>query len=129
LRALRPGMFVPSIERFVRMVDENGHVALTDDGIWQKRADGSPLQFTDSMGRKFSPPLLRADFEAWRTARLISQDMSASTKQRLVFALTRGGVEAVTKIAADAGLGKLLLGDRRDLTPAARHRQDSVGRS
>ncbi len=100
LRVLRSGMFVPSIERFVRMVDENGHVVLNDDGIWQKRADGSPLQFTDSIGRKFSPPLLRADFEAWRTARFISQDISASTKQRLVFALTRRGIEAVTKIVS-----------------------------
>ena len=93
-------MFVKSIERFVRMVDENGHVVITDDGIWQKRADGSPLQFTDSIGRKFSPPLLRSDFEAWRTARLIAQNMSASTKQRLVFALTRGGIEAATKIVS-----------------------------
>lgn len=93
-------MFVPSIERFVRMVDENGHVVLNDDGIWQKRADGSPLQFTDGIGRKFSPPLLRADFEAWRTARFISQDISASRKQQLVFALTRRGIEAVTKIVS-----------------------------
>ena len=93
-------MFVPSIERFVRMVDENGHVVLNDGRIWQKRADGSPLQLADSVGRKFSPPLLRADFEAWRTARLISEDKSASTKQQLVFALTRRGIEAVAKIAS-----------------------------
>ncbi len=102
-------MFVPSIERFVRMAEENGHVVLNDDGIWQKRADGSPLQLTDSIGRKFSPPLLRADFDAWRKARLISQDLSVAGRG-LVFALTRDGLEAWTKFASRRGLRKAAVG-------------------
>ncbi len=28
-------MFIPSIERFARMVEENGHVVLDRSGIWQ----------------------------------------------------------------------------------------------
>ncbi len=103
-------MFVPSIERFVRMAEENGHVVLNDDGIWQKRADGSPLQFTDSIGRKFSAPLLRADFDAWRKARLISQDPSVPAGRGLVFALTRDGLEAWTKFASRRGLRKAAVG-------------------
>jgi hypothetical protein len=99
-------MFVPSIERFARMVEENGHVVLTDDGIWQKRPDGSLLQFTDSIGRKFAPSLLRADFDAWRKARLISQDMSAPAEQGLVFALTRAGLKAGTKFTGWRGFRK-----------------------
>jgi len=91
------GKFVQSIERFARMVAENGHVVVNDDGIWQKRADGSPLQFTDSIGRKFSPPLQRADFDAWRRARLISQDLSAPAEQGLVFAPTPAGFEVGAK--------------------------------
>jgi len=100
-------MFVPSIERFARMVEENGHVVLNDYGIWQKRADGSPLQLTDSIGRKFSPPLLRADFDAWRKARLIAQDLSAPAEQGLVFAPTRAGLEAAAKITGRRGLRKV----------------------
>jgi len=91
-------MLVPSIERFARMAAENGHVVVDDHGIWQKRADGSPLQFTDSIGRKFSPPLVRADFDAWRRAKLISQDLSASAEQGRVFAPTHAGLEAAAKI-------------------------------
>jgi hypothetical protein len=106
LTALRPGMLVPSMERFARMAEENGYVVLNDDGIWQKRADGGPLQLTDSIGRKFSPPLLRADFDAWRKARLISQDMSAPAERGLVFALTQGGLEAATKFTGRRGLRK-----------------------
>ena len=87
-------MFVPSIERFVRMAGENGHVVQNNDGIWQKRTDGSPLQFTDSIGRKFSPPLLRADFDAWCKAGLISQELSASAERGIVFAITPSGFEA-----------------------------------
>jgi hypothetical protein len=81
-----------------------------DDGIWQKRADGGPLQLTDSIGRKFSPPLLRADFDAWRKARLISQDMSALAERGLVFALTQGGLEAATKFTGRRGLRKAAVG-------------------
>ena len=87
-------MFVPSIERLARMVAENGHVVVNDYGIWQKRADGSPLQFMDSIGRKFS---LRADFDAWRRAKLISQDLSALAEQGLVFAPTPAGFEVGAK--------------------------------
>lgn len=90
-------MFVPSIERFARMVAENGHVVVNDSGIWQKRADGSPLQFTDSIGRKFSPLLLRADFDAWRKAKLVSQDPSAPRELGHIFAPTRAGLEAAAK--------------------------------
>ena len=96
---------VPSIERLVRMVAENGHVVVDDSGIWQKRADGGALQFTDSIGRKFSPPLQRADFDAWRRAKLISQDLSASAGQARVFAPTHAGLEAV-KIAGRHRLRK-----------------------
>lgn len=103
-------MFVPSIERFVRMVEENGHVVVNDDGIWQKRADSSPLQFTDSIGRKFSPRLLRTDFDAWRKARLISQDLSAPAEQGLIFALTRRGLEARSKFAGRRGVRKAGVG-------------------
>ena len=79
------------------MVAEDGHVVVNDEGIWQKRADGSPLQFTDSIGRKFSPPLQRADFDAWRKAKLISQDLSAPAEQGLVFATTPAGFEVGAK--------------------------------
>ena len=108
--ALRLNMFVPSIERLLRMAEENGYVVLNDDGIWQKRADGSPLQLTDSIGRKFSPPLPRADFDAWRKARLISQDPSVSAGPSLVFALTREGLAAWTKFASRRGLRKAAVG-------------------
>lgn len=103
-------MIIPSIERFARMVAENGHVVLNDDGIWQKRADGRPLQFTDSVGRKFSPPLLRADFDAWRKARLISQDLSAPAEQGLVFAPTKAGLEAGAKVTGRRGPRKAAVG-------------------
>ncbi len=79
------------------MVAENGHLVVNEEGIWQKRADGSPLQFTDSIGRKFSPPLQRADFDAWRRAQLISQDLSAPTEQGLVFAPTPAGFKVGAK--------------------------------
>ena len=79
------------------MVAENGRVVANDDGIWQKRADGSPLQFTDGIGRKFSLPLQRADFDAWRRARLISQDLSAPAEQGLVYGPTPAGFEVGTK--------------------------------
>jgi hypothetical protein len=100
------GICVPSIERLVRMVAENGHLVVNDEGIWQKRADGSPLRFTDSIGRKFSPPLLRADFDAWRRAKLISQDLSASAEQGRVFAPTHAGLEATAKITGRHRLRK-----------------------
>jgi len=99
-------MSVPSIERLARMVAENGYLVANDEGIWQKRGDGSPLQFTDSIGRKFSPPLLRADFDAWRRARLISQDPSASAEQGRVFAPTHAGLEAAAKITGRRRLRK-----------------------
>jgi hypothetical protein len=99
-------MFVPSAERFARMIAENGHVVVNDGGIWQKRADGSPLQFTDSIGRKFSPPLQRADFDAWRRAKLICQDLSTSAAQERVFAPTRTGLEAAAKITGGRGSRK-----------------------
>jgi hypothetical protein len=99
-------MFVPSIERLARMIAENGHLVVNDEGIWQKRADGSPLQFTDSTGRKFSPPLVRADFDAWRRAKLISQDLSASAEQGRVFAPTHAGLEAAAKITGRHRLRK-----------------------
>jgi hypothetical protein len=103
-------MFIPSIERFARMAEENGHIVLDDDGIWQKRTDGSPLQFTDSIGRKYSPPLLRPDFDAWRKARLVSQDLSAPAERGLVFALTRRGLKAATNFAGRRGLRKGVVG-------------------
>jgi hypothetical protein len=103
------GKFVQSIERFARMVAENGHVVVNDDAIWQKRADGSPLQFTDSIGRKFSPPLLRPDFEAWRKARLISEDPSASGEQGRVFATTHAGLEAAARITGRHQLRKAVV--------------------
>ena len=99
-------MLIPSIERFARMVAETGHVVVDDDGVWQKRADGSPLQFTDSIGRKFSPPLPRADFDAWRKARLISEDLSAPGEQGRVFAPTHAGLEAAAKITGRHRLRK-----------------------
>lgn len=99
-------MFVRSIERLTRMVAEDGHVVVNDQGIWQRRADGSPLQFTDSIGREFSPPLLRADFDAWRRARLISQDLSAAGEQGRVFTPTRAGVEAAAKASGWRGARK-----------------------
>jgi hypothetical protein len=37
-RQLRLGVLAPSIERFVRMADENGDVVLNNDGIWQKQS-------------------------------------------------------------------------------------------
>ncbi len=110
MTALRPGMFVPSVERFARMAEENGYVVLNDAGIWQKRADGGPLQLTDSIGRKFSPPLPRKDFDAWRKARLISQDLSAPAERGLVFALTQGGLEAATKFTGRRGLRRVAVG-------------------
>lgn len=79
------------------MVAENGHVVVNDDGIWQRRPDGSPLQFTDSIGRRFSPPLQRADFDAWRKAKLICRDLSAPAEQGLVFAPTAAGFEVGAK--------------------------------
>jgi len=103
-------MFVPSIERLLRMAEQNGYVVLNDDGIWQKRADGSPLQLTDSIGRKFSPPLPRADFDAWRKARLISQDPSVPAGRGLVFALTREGLAAWNKFASRRGHRKAAVG-------------------
>jgi hypothetical protein len=99
-------MSVPSIERLARMVAENGYLVANDEGIWQKRGDGSPLQFTDSIGRKFSPPLLRADFDAWRRAKLISQDLSASAEQGLVFAPTPAGFEVGAKASGRHRLRK-----------------------
>jgi len=99
-------MFVPSIERLARMVAENGHLVVNDEGILQKSADGSPLQFTDSIGRKFSPPLLRADFDAWRRTRLISQDPSASAERGLVFAPTLTGLEVGAKASGAYRLRK-----------------------
>ena len=110
----RAEMFVPSIERFVRMADENGHVVQNNDGIWQKRTDGSPLQFTDSIGRKFSPPLLRADFDAWCKAGLISQELSASAQHGVVFAITPSGFEAWTKLGGRRGLRKAAIGRLAD---------------
>lgn len=71
------------------MIEENGRVELNDDGIWQKRADGSLLQFTDAIGRKFSPPLPYAVFDAWRRVKLISQDMRVPAEQGIVFVPTR----------------------------------------
>ena len=103
-------MFVPSIERLARMVAEDGHLVVNDEGIWQKRADGSPVQFTDSIGRKFSPPLLRADFDAWRRAKLISQDPSALAKQGLVFAPTAPVSKSAPK---HRGCERPLLSDHR----------------
>lgn len=103
-------MFVPSIERFVRMADENGHIVQNEDGIWQKRTDGSLLQFTDSIGRKFSPPLLRADLEAWCKAGLISQELGASAEHGVVFAITQCGIEAWTKLGGRRRLGKAAVG-------------------
>ncbi len=99
-------MLIPSIERFARMVAENGHVVVDDAGIWQKRVDGSPLQFTDSIGRMFSAPLPRADFDAWRRAKLISQDLSAPAGQGRVFAPTHAGLEAAAKITGRHRLRK-----------------------
>jgi len=88
------------------MVAENGHLVVNAKGIWQKHADGSPAQFTDSIGRKFSPPLLRADFDAWRRAKLISQDPSASAEQGLVFAPTPAGFEVGAKASGRHRLRK-----------------------
>ena len=88
------------------MVAENGHLVVNAKGIWQKHADGSPAQFTDSIGRKFSPPLVRADFDAWRRAKLISQDLSASAEQGRVFAPTHAGLEAAAKITGRHRLRK-----------------------
>ena len=82
-------MSIPSIERLVRMADANGYIVVNADGIWQRQADGSPLQFTDSMGQKFSPPVPRTVFNAWRRAKLISQDISASNDLDMVFAILR----------------------------------------
>ena len=92
------------------MVEENGYVVINDDGIWQKRADGSFLQFTDSIGRKFTPPLVRADFDAWRKAKLISEDMSAPQEQGLVFGLTHAGLGVGSKLTNWRALRKTAVG-------------------
>ena len=89
-------MFVPSIERLVLMIRENGLVVLNDNGIWQQRADGDALLFTDAIGRKSSAPLPRAFFNAWRRTKLISRDMSVPTNQGRIFALTKTGREVGT---------------------------------
>ena len=98
-------MLVPSIERFARMVAENGHVVVDDAGIWQKQVDGSPLQFTDSIGRKFSPPLPRADFDAWRRAKLISKDLSAPGEQERVLRLPTPVSKPSPRLPAGTGFG------------------------
>lgn len=103
-------MFIPSIERFARMVEENGHVVLDRSGIWQKCADGNPLQFTDSIGHKFSPPLGRSDFDAWRKAELIAEDLIAPAKQGHVFGLTGRGLEAANKLVGWRGFRKAAVG-------------------
>ena|SRR5208283_1549725 len=103
-------MFIPSIERFARMVEENGHVVLDRSGIWQKCADGSPLQFTDSIGHKFSPPLGRSDFDAWRKAELIAEDLIAPAKRGHVFGLTGRGLEAANKLVGWRGFRKAAVG-------------------
>jgi hypothetical protein len=90
------GMFVPSIDRLVLMVRENGRVVVNDDGIWQQRADGNPLLFTDASGHKFSAPLPRAAFDAWRKVKLISPDTSVPADRGLVFELTQTGRELGT---------------------------------
>jgi hypothetical protein len=95
-RRAETGMPVPSIERLVLMVRENGRVVVNDDGIWQQRADGDPLLFADASGHKFSAPLPRAVFDAWRKVRFISQDMSVSADRGRVFALTQTGREVGT---------------------------------
>jgi hypothetical protein len=100
------GICVPSIERLARMVAEDGHLVVNAKGIWQKHADGSPLQFTDSIGRKFSPPLLRADFDAWRRAKLVSRDLSAPAEQGIVFAPTPAGFEVGAKASGRHRLRK-----------------------
>jgi hypothetical protein len=56
------GILVPSIDHLIRMVDEDGRVVLNENGIWQQRADGTPLHFTDSIGRQshhLCPPPFR----------------------------------------------------------------------
>jgi hypothetical protein len=78
------------------MIRENGRVVLNDNGIWQQRADGDPLLFTDAIGRKSSAPLPRASFNPWRRAKLISRDMSVPTDQGRIFALTKTGREVGT---------------------------------
>lgn len=97
------------------MADVNGHVVRSDDGIWQKRTDGSPLQFTDSIGHKFSPPLLRADFEAWCKAGLISEKPSASAEHGVVFAITPVGLEAWSKLGSRRGLRSAAIGRLSDV--------------
>jgi hypothetical protein len=85
-------MFVLSIERLAQMAKVKGYVVVNDDGIWQKAADGSPLQFTDSIGHKFSPRLPRATFDDWRKQRFISSDKGAPAEQGLALRLTRAGL-------------------------------------
>ena len=77
-------------------------------------ADGSPLQFTDSIGHKFSPPLGRSDFDAWRKAELIAEDLIAPAKQGHdvihVFGLTGRGLEAANKLVGWRGFRKAAVG-------------------
>jgi hypothetical protein len=82
---------VLSIDRLIRMVDDNGRVVFNHDGIWQQRADGTPLHFTDAIGRQFSPPLPASVFNCWRKAKLISRRGCDRPENGLVFVLTRAG--------------------------------------
>ncbi len=79
-------------------------------GSQRDLADGSPLRFTDSIGHKFSPPLGRSDFDAWRKAELIAEDLIAPAKQGHVFGLTGRGLEAANKLVGWRGFRKAAVG-------------------
>lgn len=90
-RVAGTGVRILSIDRLIRMVDDNGRIVFNDRGVWQQRADGTPLQFTDAIGRPFSPPLPASVFNCWRKAKLISQRGYDHPENGLVFVLTSVG--------------------------------------
>ncbi len=70
----------------------------------------APLYFTDGRGRKFSPPLVRSDFDAWRKAGLIAEDLIDPAKQGPVFGPTGRGLEAANKLVGWRGFRKAAVG-------------------
>jgi hypothetical protein len=95
---------IPAMERLVRMARANGYIVVDKEGIWQKQADGAPLQFMDSLGRSFSPPVPRSIFDAWYKGKLILQDVTVPSKRGLVFVL-----------AQDTPAGRIFMDRYRDV--------------
>jgi hypothetical protein len=94
---------IPAMERLVRMARANGYIVIDNEGIWQKQANGAPLEFTDSLGRNFFPPVPRSIFDAWHNGELIRQDISAHNTYGPVFV-----------IAPDTAVSRIFTGRRGD---------------